>query len=132
MKDGIKIFNSGNSDKWQTYEIFTDENGIRQIWLKDYWYDTGDDEPEHWRCVSESVQFTLEEWVGFIRDGIDPQMTDRYYNRPLDYIEDLTEEDAMSFFVAAYDYTPKLDMEFVTQFTPDGDYIGRYEGMRKE
>jgi len=131
MDEGSRIFASYESGRWMTYDIETDEEGVRRLLFGEYIYDSEGDEEAPWRCVSEDVVFTLDQWVHFIEEGLDPQEDEAYLTRSCDYIEDITEAEAYKEFVETFNHTPKLDMEYVTKDTPDGRYIGRYAGMRR-
>ena len=128
--EGERIFNANESDEWITYSITTAADRKRVIGWGAYTYDAEDeDSGKPWRIVYEDVSFDLDEFVAMIGKQ-DPQQTARYYNRCCDGIDDVTEEQAREWFVSTYDFTPKLDMEYITAATPDGMYIGRYKGLR--
>ena len=136
MTEGERIFDEGKSDLWQTFTLCTDKDGKRWIQWGNYWYNAemdinDDDGDKTWRFVSEAVEFTLDDYLKLVRAHKDPMDTPTYWNRSCDYIEDLTKEKARRDFITCFDHTEKLDMELITEDTPDGDYIGRYKGLRE-
>lgn len=131
MTDGEKIFDSGRSDEWMTYAI-TEKDGEKIISWGRYWYCADGDEETGWRCVSEDVEMPLSRFMALADVGKSPvDECPEEYNRPCDYIEDLSEEEAREEFRREYDYTPKLDWEYITLYTQPGCYIGRYAGLRR-
>ena len=130
MDEATAIFDKGKSDEWMTYEIWT-EHGVKMIGWGYYYYDSEDGEVTNWRCVAENVEMPLMKFLEMRKQGISPvDDAPEQYNRPCDYIEDLTEEEARKGFTDCFNALPKLDYEYITANTPEGEYIGRYAGLR--
>jgi len=131
MTEGEQIFDRGESSKWMTYAI-TEKDCEKIISWGKYWYCADGDEEKGWRRVEEDVEMPLSKFMALVDMGKSPiDECPEVYNRPCDYIEDLTEEEAREEFRREYDYTPKLDWEYITLYTEPGCYIGRYGGLRK-
>ena len=131
MTDGEAIFDRGESDKWMTYEI-EEIDGEKVIEWGTYWYCSDDSEEKGWRCVHEDVAMDLSRFLAMCDIGKCPiDDSPEMLNRSCDYIEDMSEEEAREDFRREYDYSPKLDMEYITAYTQPGSYIGRYAGLRR-
>lgn len=114
---------------FEYYEIDTEKDGRRFIRFGSYIYNAecsmDDDLPElTWREVGEKFSLPLEKYLQMRDDHLSPWSSEECCNRPDDYIEDITEEDAKDRFIWYQEHFRRLDKEQIKIDTPDGGYIG--------
>lgn len=114
---------------FEYYQIDTEEDGKRYIRFGRYIYNAegsiDDDHPElTWREVEEEFSFPLDRFIQMRKEKQSPWGTKECYDRPNDYIDDISEEEAMDRFSWYLEHVPRLDGDQVTMDTPDGWYFG--------
>ena len=119
-------------DQYEFYEYFeldTVKDGSRYIRFGNYLYcaedSIYDDRPElTWREVMERFSLPLERYIQMRDRGESPWSSDEADNRPSDYIEDVSEEEATRRFNEYLRDCPRLDGSDIRMDTPDGGYFG--------
>ena len=123
----IEAFRKNDGNGFETVTIDTDEDG-RWISLETYFYNPGDsiidDEPDlTWRQVDEYVRMKLEKFIDMRKNHIHISNAEENDTRPLDSIDDLTEEQAVERFTEILDELPFISTDDITMDTPDGTYL---------
>ena len=125
----IEAFRNNDGNGFETVTIDTDEDG-RWIALETYFYSPGDsiidDEPDlTWRQVDEYVRMKLEKFINMRKNHIHISNAEENDTRPLDSIDDLTEEQAVERFTEILDELPFISADDITMDTPDGIYLSQ-------